>query len=341
MTNEAHEFLQLIRPKGGLIVLAAMLPDRGAPNVMTYEVPDEIGEALAWMNEMAALGCNIYYQHQHVADRHLSKLRKEDITEISFLHADIDWKVRDHRIKATPEMIQSRVTGLKTSPVAPPPSIIVCSGNGIQALWRLESPVDVQMAERANKKLQDLVLADEGTWNADRLLRMPGYVNRPSKQKRLYGIENSQAYLIEASDKAFPIESFPLAEIAAVRKAFEVSADIEEVTDLEALNIPQVLREIIECGESSNPDYSPADTSRSGWLMYATTWLVGCGVPDAQIMGILLNPLWCISETVLECNGYSPEAYARRQVSRAKAHVKAKKREAFPLLSTEDVFGDD
>ena len=63
--------------------------------------------------------------------------------------------------------------------------------------------------------------------------------------------------------------------------------------------------------------------------MYATTWLVGCGVPDAQIMGILLNPLWSISETVLECKGYSPEAYARRQVSRAKAHVKAETLEVF------------
>lgn len=158
---------------------------------------------------------------------------------------------------------------------------------------------------------------------------MPGYVNRPSAQKRLYGLKESQAYLIEANDKAFPIESFPLAEIAAVRKACEVSADVEEVLDLQALNIPPVLRDIIECGESCNPEYSPADTSRSGWLMYATTWLVGCGVPEAQIMGILLNPLWSISETVLDCKGYSPEAYARRQVPRAKAHVRAETLEVF------------
>lgn len=65
-------------------------------------------------------------------------------------------------------MIESCVTGLRTSQL-PRPSIIVCSGNGIQALWRLESPVDVQLAERANKMLQILELADEGTWNADRL----------------------------------------------------------------------------------------------------------------------------------------------------------------------------
>lgn len=61
MTNEAHQFLELIRTKGGLIVLAAMLPDRGAPKVMTYELPGEIGEALAWMDKLAAQGCNIYY----------------------------------------------------------------------------------------------------------------------------------------------------------------------------------------------------------------------------------------------------------------------------------------
>ena len=168
---------------------------------------------------------------------------------------------------------------------------------------------------------------------------MPGYTNRPSAQKRHYGIEDSQAYLIEANDKAFPIESFPLAEIAAVRKASEVSADVEEVTDLEPLNLPAPLREIIETGWCSNPDYSPGDRSRSGWLMYATKWLVGCGVPDAQIMGILLNPLWSISETVFECKGYTEEAYARRQVSRAKAHVKAEIVESFePLISTEETI---
>ena len=84
MMKEARQFLEVIRPKGRLIVLAAMLPDRGAPKVMTYELPDEIREALAWMNKIAALGCNIYHQHQHVADRHLSKLRKEDITESNY-----------------------------------------------------------------------------------------------------------------------------------------------------------------------------------------------------------------------------------------------------------------
>ena len=98
--------------------------------------------------------------------------------------------------------------------------------------------------------------------------------------------------------------SFELAEPEKkAAKTEKVRADVEEVTDLEALNIPAPLREIIECGESSNPDYSPADTSRSGWLMYATKWLVGCGVPDAQILGILLNPLFSISKTVLECKG--------------------------------------
>ena len=124
-----------------------------------------------------------------------------------------------------------------------------------------------------------------------------------------------------------------------MRKACEVSADVEEVTDLEPLNLPAPLREIIETGWCTNPDYSPGDRSRSGWLMYATKWLVGCGVPDAKIMGILLNPLWAISETVLDCKGYSPEAYAQRQVSRAKAHVKAETVEAFePLISDEESF---
>jgi hypothetical protein len=345
MNEQARQFLQLLRPQGGLVTLPIMRHGR-APIAMTFELPGEMGEALAWLELQARHGCNIYYQHQIPNDRHLNKLAKTDIAEIWFLHADIDWKVGKLRLKATPEMKAGKVAELHALSVAP--SIIVDSGNGIQALWRLESPASIELAERANKALCSLLNADDGTWNGDRMLRLPGFINLPSEEKRNYGIEDAPTLIIEADTAcriSYSIEAFPLADAEEVRRALvAVTATASSMTeeDLEALKLPGPLAEIIRNGQHA--EYSPRDVSNSGWLMYCTCWLVGCGVPDEQILGILLNPLWSISESVLDCRGYTPENYAKRQLERAKEFLAAERaltKEEFAAIKTSELFGDE
>ncbi len=297
-----------------------------------------MGEALAWLELQARRGLNIYYQHQIPNDRHLNKLAKTDIAEVWFLHADIDWKVGKIRLKATPEMKAGKVAELHALPYRP--SIIVDSGNGIQALWRLETPASIELAERANKALCGLLNADDGTWNGDRMLRLPGFINLPSEQKRNYGIEDAPTLIIEANERAYSIETFPLADAEEMRRRYEVTASADSMTeeDLEALKLPAALLEIVRNGQHA--EYSPRDVSNSGWLMYCTCWLVGFGVPDEQVLGIVLNPLWSISESVLNCRGYTPENYAKRQLERAKEYIGAAV--VFePWVSTERPFEPD
>ncbi len=62
----------------------------------------------------------------------------------------------------------------------PASSIRVLSGAGVHAYWLLDIPVPVQTPfhlaayEQVTRGLQQRLKADKGTWNADRILRLPG-----------------------------------------------------------------------------------------------------------------------------------------------------------------------
>lgn len=60
-----------------------------------------------------------------------------------------------------------------------PPSCVVRSGHGFHVYWFLEKPIaSVEVIESVNKALlQDVPTGDKASWNANRVLRVPGSVN--------------------------------------------------------------------------------------------------------------------------------------------------------------------
>lgn len=62
------------------------------------------------------------------------------------------------------------------------PSYIVDSGNGLHAYWVLDEPCsDLDLIEGINRKLVQDFDGDSHSWNINRLLRLPGTVNRKDK----------------------------------------------------------------------------------------------------------------------------------------------------------------
>jgi hypothetical protein len=328
-------FLTILRPAGGLVILTANMPDTAPWPTRTFELPAEQAEAVAWCEKMAAEGHNVYYQHAVPLERFTSRMGKAGISAVHYLHADLDWKAGDgRRLKASPEMKAAKVAELKA--LLHPPGLIIDSGNGIQALWRLKHPVPVDLAERACKALGETLGADAGTWNADRLLRVPGFTNLPSAKKKASGLGPAETAILYESQAAYELEAFPLADIK-FKEAVPVGCDIEEMgeAELEALRLPASLACIIREGRDPDSTNLPRDDSRSGWLMKAVTWLASLGVSDGEIMGILLYPYFDISASVYDAKGYTPEAYARRQVANAKAYVAKQEADDLALLADE------
>ncbi len=71
----------------------------------------------------------------------------------------------------------------------PPPSIIVFSGGGYQAYWKLKEPLEIngdiakaEDAKRYNMQLERIFKADS-CHNIDRIMRLPGTINIPGVDK--------------------------------------------------------------------------------------------------------------------------------------------------------------
>jgi hypothetical protein len=143
--EDTRRFLGVLRAHDGLLVLTTLLH---WPETITVKLPDEMDEALTWLSKQNANKRNCYYQHQLVRKRHEDRISKADVESIQFLHLDFDWKDGNFKLKAFPDMIENKAAEFRT--LERPPSAIVCSGNGVQALWKLKEPVSVELAERAN-----------------------------------------------------------------------------------------------------------------------------------------------------------------------------------------------
>jgi hypothetical protein len=177
-TKAAINFLKKFRP-GGPWVLTSIVPD-GRTTTRTFDAA-KWTEAAKWIEERQGKE-NIYYNLNPTRRAIDSKSSKEDIARMEFLHVDID-----PRAGEDPEEEKERALKLLKAFV-PPPSFIIDSGGGVQALWRLKpsdkleiqgSVAKAQELEAYNIQLEKVFQADH-CHNVDRIMRLPGTINLPT-----------------------------------------------------------------------------------------------------------------------------------------------------------------
>ena len=140
------------------------------------------------------------------------KATKGDIAAIEYLHVDADPNADE-----TPEQFKARLSP-QFSTCASPPTFVIDSGNGVQPLWRLDTPVKLNGAaeiddiELRNFALAQTFGADPSTRNVDRILRLPGTVNWPNKKKLNAGRVPCPSSVIAVNEAAYPLSAFPQAE---------------------------------------------------------------------------------------------------------------------------------
>lgn len=284
----------------------------------------EIGELSAaadWVCERNAEGYNVYWQHNAVRPEVLGKAKKSEILAARFVHADVDppkghagWSEGERAVL---------VAEFEALPC--PPSAIVNSGNGLQLYWRLNGECqNLEAIEDINRGVRDAVGADSGTWNADRLLRVPGTWNLPDKRKRGRGRQPVLASILSADSgevfepmrllAAFPVQraAAPTAERAAV--AIGSYAPLT-CADLGMMSTP-LLRRAIE---------RPEGNDRSSFGFHAACEGVRHNLTDAEIAGLLLNPINPASAHFLD------QAAPVRAVERAIGAARANEPDAHPI----------
>ena len=215
--------------KDGPWVLTAIFTERKGITARTFR-PDGEEALRTWLAEH---GRDNLYFHVNPMLRDLDKkAERTDVAALAWLHVDMDPRAGED-LQAERE----RALRLLRDPPGdiPPPTVIVFSGGGHNALWSLSEPVpidgDLEKAEAAklyNLQLEIAFGADQ-CHNIDRILRLPGTVNWPNEIKRKKGRVPTLAKLIEwHDDRVYPIEKFTPAP--AVRSTDGLDAPKVQIT---------------------------------------------------------------------------------------------------------------
>ncbi len=201
-----------------------------------------------------------------------------------------------------------------------PPTHLVRSGGGYQALWRFSRDLDpaehLARVEAVGRELAS-ALGSDAVQNVNRWLRLPGSVNWPNAKKRDRGRVPAAAVVeLAAWDRAWDLDGPSL--VPGDGAPDDGGDNDPEAPD--ALrgfpDLPQRWQKLVRSGDAQGYD---DDRSR---LVYSfIVYLLKKRWGDAEIRQFLVNPLYGISE---HCRKEAdPAAAAQRQIERARQRTTA------------------
>ena len=334
--DETLDFLEKYRPMGaGFWLLVAIRVDKKHIAAVPF-APNQREDVKGWLEKHGANSedpnhaYNLYFHVNPAQGMSAKKAGKSDIKSLEYLHVDLDPRPGEDVVSEKKMFLAKLTTALPHG--VSKPTFVVDSGAGYHAYWKLEDPMlvdgepsKIEEAERYNQQLEDEFGGDH-CWNIDRILRLPGTINRPDEKKRAKG---RTAYLctlvLHNEDAEYTLGDFTPAPIVQSTGGFSEHlsmVDIERTIDfgndidkLDEWKVPLHTKIVIVQGV--DPDDPNRWDSRSEPLFYVTNEMTRNNVPDAVILSVLENPAFKISESVLE-KGRAARKYALKQINAAK-----------------------
>jgi predicted P-loop ATPase len=313
---------------------------RGSIQARTFAPEDN--EGLRRFLDEAQGVLNVYFQVNPLK-RPLNgavKASKQDVAEIAYLQVDIDPAPRR-------DFDEERVRILtKLKAFTPHPNIIVDSGGGYQAFWRLETPLKMlpredggepwAEGEMLSKQLALLLVADP-CFNCDRIMRFAGTVNVPDEKKLAKGRTARLATVVHDDGGSFPLSAFPrppgfgsASMTSSPQHVLERSQgnvkrlpgtvrltidDLDRIAKERGAELPDFTSVLIVQGH--DPELPDRYRTRSEATFKAAIDLVWAKFTDEEIASVLTDPDFAISAHVLDQK--SPFKYALRQARNARA----------------------
>jgi hypothetical protein len=221
------EFLKLARPDGGPLMLLHIPATNGPPVARTFNIRPWCEGAVGWEGHADAL---LDWVAQYTAEGHgvywlpnetsltSKKPKKEDMTRALFTWADCDPDISQY---GTYDAARAHLLNQHALYLQRIATFVIDSGNGLQALFRLRASLDLPEGlaqyEWLNSALGVALRGDRATFNADRVLRVPGTWNWPTPTKLKKGYPDKprlSRILSSTGDRIFGLDE--LARIAEV-----------------------------------------------------------------------------------------------------------------------------
>ena len=341
-TSAAIDFLEAMHPIGPW-ALTAIDPEKKAGAVTATFSPSSEAAARDFIDLWNGRR-NLYFAVNHPRAAMSKKAKAIDIASLEYLHVDIDPHVGEAL-----ESERARILALfgEDLPVGvPKPTVVVFSGGGYQAFWKLEEPLALEGREAAaeSAKLRnirlDRLLSADSCHSIDRIMRLPGTVNVPDEKKRKKGRVPTLAALVEADwalvyrlddfEPAPPTPPPSLPHCDNDNHAIDTGAELVKLTDVNELDkhtadgqpVDDRTKRIVQVGFDvlENKVGAKPKDDRSRWVFDVTCSLVRRGIPDHVILSVLLDRDFRISDHLFDRKG-DTRKYAVRQISRAKERV--------------------
>ena len=277
-----------------------------------------------------SLGLDKYPKGHKREGQTIQKADRENVTVLNGLHvdADVSKDILDSTAfaAAKSELLRS-IRGMNR-----PPSIIIDTGNGFGLFWMLRKPVKVTAANLGqltgiNIALRDSVRALPGgsadaCQNLDRVMRVPFTTNFPNATKIKRGrVEVPTDLITDDRDMGvfYDVEDFESTPVETVSPptapADDEAIDIPDTADLSRLDAD--MRKLVEQGPAEGEKIG--DGSRSAYSFMVACALVELGFTDGEIVAVLINPDYKVSEHVLAQKQRTQEATATKMIRDARA----------------------
>lgn len=218
---EIRRFVRLARPDGGDLTVLRISDQGGSPAAQTFTVPAATDALIGHVRQHNASHQNIYWlpNETRLADR---KPGKRDITAARFAWADCD---PDINAFGSYEAARQHLTGVHATQLAPIASFVIDSGNGLQAFFRLAQPIDMASGRAEYEHVNEALgraFDGPGTFNCDRIMRVPGTWNWPTRTKLKKGYPDQPGFsrILSEADNTCTLDA--LRELAQSRGAVPV-----------------------------------------------------------------------------------------------------------------------
>jgi len=255
---------------------------------------------------------NVYYQDVSVSTVN-RRPKKEDATLIHYAHTDIDVKQPQKVVAAEKKAILAKLRAH-----APPPSIIVYTGNGFQALWLLAEPLENTITNRErieaiNAALTDALGGDATCKDICHLLRVPGSINYPNAKKRAAGRVVVDSKLIEDNFDFYACRLDELPQ-GTVQERGENGSEVYDAEPFDIDELEPNFRDLMVKGPPEGAN-KIGDGSRSAFTYHCAATLREQSYSDENIIWAATNPAFAMAVHILDQKQRSPEAQASRIIN--------------------------
>jgi hypothetical protein len=316
--SDALDFLRIVHPNGPWVVTSFT----GGRAAGVQARPGEEGAVLKFLEANAE--ADIYTLLGRLEDGESASTtpHKEAIAGSRWAWVDLDPESED------PGDFRQRQAGLLQTDQRPP-TMIIDSGRGLWALWRLDREVDRQELERLNAGLRDRYVGDPSGVNCNKVGRLPGTLNtKTGRHAALIHYNEDLVYRPED----LPMGEVWTCELPDVDLDFDAakSVDLEELTRRLGLEPGTQAKILAGYGyqpwATDQPPLPPEQIAdRSPHVIEVGKAMLNHGATDQEVLEVFLERDFGISHSIyLERDGdsFRPRRnylkYAVRQVARCR-----------------------